>query len=240
MASDFFDFKQFRVYHDQCAMKVGTDSVLLGTWCPSAEYDRVLDVGGGSGVISLILAQRFPQIQKVDVVELDKLASAQAKHNFDISPWREKFEVFSIDFNHFETEHLYDLIISNPPYFEVQSSASPIETRHIARNQESLSLKSLLNKSKKLLSNQGSIILVLPYTNLLELETASDLMNLFINKMCFVYSKKGKKCERILVVLNKYKDEIRFESELVLMEGQGRHDYTPEFISLAKEFYTIF
>ena len=116
MSNPYFQFKQFTVRHDKCAMKVGTDGVLLGAWAPVQNAKYILDVGAGSGLISLQLAQRNPWAS-ITSIEIDPAAAAQAKENIQSSPWSDRMEVICSDFRDYHAENKFDLIVSNPPYF---------------------------------------------------------------------------------------------------------------------------
>lgn len=115
MSKAYFEFKQFKVYHDKCAMKVGTDGLLLGTLTDCSKAAQILDIGAGTGLIALILAQRSDAI--IDAIEIDDDASEQAKSNFDFSPWSDRLTCFHSSVFDFTTEKKYDVIVSNPPYF---------------------------------------------------------------------------------------------------------------------------
>ena len=132
MPNPYFQFKQFTVRHDKCAMKVGTDGVLLGAWAPVQDVKRILDVGAGSGLISLQLAQRNPEAV-ITSVEIDPAAAAQAQENIQSSPWSNRMEVVCCDFRKYHPEDKFDLIVSNPPYF-VDALRCPDNQRCMARH----------------------------------------------------------------------------------------------------------
>ena len=116
MANPYFQFKQFTVWHDRCAMKVGTDAVLLGSWIHVENAQRLLDVGCGCGLIALMAAQRCPE-GKIVAIEIDPDAAQQAKENVQSSPWADRIQVIQEDFAKFTDENKFDVIFSNPPYF---------------------------------------------------------------------------------------------------------------------------
>lgn len=158
-----FTFKQFFVGHDRCAMKVGTDGVLLGAWAPIREAKKALDIGSGSGLIALMLAQRNEQLI-IDAVELDIDAAQQAQENFSESKWADRLQIFNQDIIQFSElkKHQYDLIVSNPPYFEPAVSCSS-EQRDQARYTSTLTHETLLNCARQCLAPEGILCLVLPY-----------------------------------------------------------------------------
>lgn len=131
MPNPYFSFKQFTVYHDRCAMKVGTDGVLLGAWADVVSARNILDIGTGTGLISLMMAQRCNA--RIRAVDIDADAVEQARGNVAASPWQDRIEVELQDICHFTSETLFDVIVSNPPYF-TDSLKCPGKQRNIARH----------------------------------------------------------------------------------------------------------
>jgi len=160
-----FTFKQFFVAHDRCAMKVGTDGILLGAWAPIARVKRVLDIGSGSGLLALMLAQRTDSSVTVDAVELDADAAAQAAENIAESPWKERINIHTADIQQWLTEQnsRYDLIISNPPYFE-QGVECATPQREQARYTTTLDHATLLSCAAETITEEGFFCVVLPET----------------------------------------------------------------------------
>ena len=158
-----FTFKQFFVAHDRCAMKVGTDGILLGAWAPIARVKRVLDIGAGSGLLALMLAQRTDSSVTVDAVELDVDAAAQAAENIAESPWGERVSIYTADIQQWLTEQTsrYDLIISNPPYFE-QGVECATPQREQARYTSTLDHTTLLSCAAEAITEDGFFCVVLP------------------------------------------------------------------------------
>ncbi|WP_428943802.1 tRNA(1)(Val) (adenine(37)-N(6))-methyltransferase TrmN [Pantoea sp. FN060301] len=158
-----FTFKQFFVAHERCAMKVGTDGVLLGAWAPVAGATRVLDIGTGSGLIALMLAQRTGQAVRVDAVELDEQATEQARENAQASPWADRIQIYQGDIRQWsqQCEHRYNLIVSNPPYFVPGvECASP--ARAAARYTADLTHEILLQCAEELIAEEGFFCVILP------------------------------------------------------------------------------
>ena len=170
-----FQFKQFFVRHDRCAMKVGTDGVLLGCWSgydaaaagsPTIphryHYARCLDIGTGSGLIALMLAQRFPDAL-IDAIDIDKAAVEQAAENFAASPWSDRLHAYCAKLQEWSivNSQLYSLIVSNPPYFQ-NSLKNPDKGRQTARHTDTLSFSELIHHSTRLLSENGILALILP------------------------------------------------------------------------------
>ncbi len=160
MSNSWFQFQQFRVEQDRCAMKISTDAVLLGTLVQSDLPKRILDIGTGTAVIALMLAQRFPQTS-LTAVELDPEAASQARENCEQSPFSERLTVIQGRFQDFPVEEPFDLLVSNPPFFPDHLPASDPK-RQQALHTDSLSFEELLHKASKLLAPSGSFWVILP------------------------------------------------------------------------------
>lgn len=158
-----FTFKQFFVAHDHCAMKVGTDGILLGAWAPIARVKRILDIGTGSGLLALMLAQRTKNTVMIDAVELDAVAAGQAAENVAESPWADRIHVHTADVQQWlvEENSRYDLIISNPPYYE-QGVECATPQREQARYTTTLDHTALLNCAANAITEDGFFCVVLP------------------------------------------------------------------------------
>lgn len=230
-----FTFKQFFVAHDRCAMKVGTDGVLLGAWAPVEQATRILDIGSGSGLIALMLAQRTSPSVVIDAVELDIPAADQAKENFQASTWAERLNVFAQDINVVAQTHpaQYDLIVSNPPYFE-SAVACRDEARNTARYTETLTHSALLQCAETLLMAQGLFCVVLPYDIGLALENDAHLQGWFTSRRLAVRDRPGKALNRLLLVLSRQPAETDSQ-ELDLREKEGV--YSQAFRALIADFY---
>ncbi len=166
MASDYFDFKQFRVYHNQCAMKVGTDSVLLGAIIPQIEeVSTILDIGAGSGILALMLAQRFSNAS-IDAIEIDFAAATQAHYNFEQSSWGNRLKVYHKGLQAFSATKKYQLIVSNPPYFVLEDAYQMEDSsRRDARYTHTLTHHELLRNSMNLMDEKGTLFVILPSSN---------------------------------------------------------------------------
>jgi tRNA1Val (adenine37-N6)-methyltransferase len=205
MASPFFRFKQFTVWHDRCAMKVGTDGVLLGAWCPiqienPSNTFNILDIGTGSGLIALMLAQRAPYA-RITAIDIDQKAVEQAQYNFSISPWKERLECHLSALQQVEGEELFDLIVSNPPYFQ-DSLKNPDNQRAMARHTDTLSYSELLAHSARLLTHNGTLALVLPIEAEQQIITIAQTHKLYPTHITHVYPKPGKAAKRLLIAFS--------------------------------------
>lgn len=230
-----FTFKQFFVGHDRCAMKVGTDGVLLGAWAPVQHTERALDIGCGSGLIALMLAQRNSQLL-IDAVELDNAAAEQAQENFIESPWAERLQVFAQDIIEFSAnnQQQYDLIVSNPPYFEPSVSCST-EQRDQARYTATLTHETLLDCAKQCLTPDGLLCLVLPYEVGEKVEMMASKEGWFTAYRINIQDKSTTVFHRMLLGLKLTAVEPQV-SILVLKEANNQV-YTEDFQQLIREFY---
>ncbi|MDR0995577.1 MAG: methyltransferase [Tannerella sp.] len=202
MPADAFRFKQFLIRQDRCAMKVGTDGVLLGAWAGEGRSRRILDVGTGSGLVALILAQRNPEAE-VHALDIDEVAARQAAENASASPFAHRIKVFPCPFAAYavSTPWKYELIVSNPPY-HTEKLKSPNEKRAAARHDEGLPLDELLNGASALLAPGGRLALVLPALREGKLRALGLACGLKIVRRALVATVPTKPPKRILVELS--------------------------------------
>jgi len=237
MPNDYFKFKQFTIHQDKCAMKVGTDGVLLGAWTDCENATSVLDIGTGTALISLMIAQR--STANIDAVEIDDEACRQATENIGKSPWKDRVEVFNQSFQDFtkSTEKKYDLIVSNPPYFQ-NSLFTPDKKRTNARHNSNLKLEDLIQGSVKLLSENGALSIILPYLegNMFILKASE--MGLYCIRQTNVLPKPNREPKRLLLEFMKTKKPL-VEQEIIIELGK-RHEYSDAYKNLTKIFYLAF
>lgn len=232
-----FKFKQFTIQHDRCAMKVGTDGVLLGAWsdvshCP----ESILDIGAGSGLVSLMLAQRSGA-GLIDGVEIDTEAYEQCVNNFENSPWGDRLFCYHASFQEFVEEMVdesYDLIVSNPPFFE-GTQQDMDASRELARFTSELPFELLLNGVSLLLSEQGKFCVVIPFDREDELLKEAQEQKLYPNKITRVKGTPDSSIKRSLIQF--IKNGVQEIKEEVLVLEKQRHVYTPEYSQLVKDFY---
>jgi len=234
MPNPYFSFKQFTIYHDKCAMKVGIDGVLLGVWADVANARQLLDIGTGTGLIALMLAQRSNAA--VHAIDIEGSAIIQAQENIENSPWTDRVSVQQMSLQEFAamTSEQFDLIVSNPPYF-VNSTKAPSENRTLARHTDTLTHDELVLNAKQLLSTVGRICIILPVKEGLECVDFAESVGLYCTKLVTVYPKPNVQAKRVLIELSMNFSE-KLESELTI-ESAERHHYSPEFSLLAKDFY---
>ena len=234
MANPYFNFKQFTIYHDRCAMKVGIDGVLLGVWTNVENSNQILDIGTGTGLIALILAQRSEAL--IDAIDIDPNAVLQALENVEKSPWADRMKVKEMSLQNFakSTSLSYDLIVSNPPYF-INSLKAPSGNRTTARHTESLTHEEIILNAMSLLKPAGRISMILPVNEALMCEEFALSQGLYCTREVSVFPKPTAVAKRILMefCLQPYQREV---STLVI-EGNERHHYSEDFSKLAKEFY---
>ncbi|MCD7937942.1 MAG: methyltransferase [Tannerellaceae bacterium] len=234
MSNPFFKFKQFVIKHDRCAMKVGTDGVLLGAWADLTGCKNILDIGTGTGLIALMTAQRSNA--HIDAIEIDKKACQQAIENVRESVFCDRIEVFHTPFDRFipVENKKYDLIVSNPPYFR-DSLKGPNNQRNKARHDDGLSLNILLSKSSSFLTSNGRIALILPIDKQEELYSLTGKYGLYPVRQTVVYPTPDSSPKRILAEFSPIPLQT-FKTDQLFIEI-SRHQYTPEYIELTKEFY---
>lgn len=232
MSDSSFKFKQFTIWHDKCAMKVGTDGVLLGAWVQINDSKRILDIGTGTGLISLQLAQRSIN-SEITAIEIDKAAAEQARENIAHSPWLNRIKVICCDFRDYQTEDKFDLIVSNPPYF-TDALKCPDKQRRLARHTGELNYELLFHRSANLLTEQGSISIIIPSEAEKNVIETAGKYKLFLFQRLRVYTKPEKPCRRVLLSFSLQEKECT-EEELCI--ETVHHQYAPEYIALTKEFY---
>lgn len=231
-----FQFKQFSVNQDQTAMKIGTDGVLLGAWTPIENNPKaILDIGTGTGIIALMLAQRSDADQ-IDALEIDESAYEQAVDNFENSPWGDRLFCFHAGLDEFvgDPEDEYDLIVSNPPFF-TENYRSENEQRDLARFQEAMPFEELVEAADLLLSENGIFSVIIPFNAEDRFIELCAEVELFPIKITRVKGTPNTKVIRSLLAFKRYELAVLTSDELLI--EISRHEYTPEYIALTKDFY---
>jgi tRNA1Val (adenine37-N6)-methyltransferase len=237
MANSYFKFKQFTIYHDKCGMKVGTDGVLLGAWADIKNVKKILDVGTGTGLIAIMLAQRTNAI--IEAVELESNAFEQAKINISICPWNKRISLHNLSFQEygFSCQILFDLIICNPPYFE-NSLKSAKKNRNIARHTDTLSHNDLLTGAFKLLSENGRFAVIMPYAEGNKFIAEASGVGLYCIKRTSVKAAPSSSIKRLLLEFSKIPQKIN--DNLLIIGTDVINNYSDEYRQLSKEFYLAF
>lgn len=238
MSNPYFQFKQFTVYHDRCAMKVTTDACMFGGWVTQnlSQQDTteksLLDIGTGTGLLSLMIAQ---QIQaRIDAIEIDPEAAGQATENIKSSPWSDRINVITEDLRHFHPEKKYDQIISNPPFYEKEiPSANP--GKQAAHHGEGLLLEELFNWVKNNLKQEGQFHALLPFKRKQAIHTLLRKAGLFVEEWIEIKPTGKSLPSRILLRATLEKPLVVYESEeIIAMEG---NEYSAFFRRLVKDYY---
>jgi tRNA1Val (adenine37-N6)-methyltransferase len=232
-----FQFKKFTVQQDKTAMKVGTDGVLLGTWTPlSDSMYSILDIGSGTGLVALILAQRS-FAEQIDAIEIDEDAYEQCVENFEESPWNDRLFCYHAGLDEFtdEIEDRYDLIVCNPPFFKPNNLIED-EARSKARFYDILPFDELVKSASLLLAEDGIFSVIIPFEeeeNFLKLAANESL---FPIKITHVKGTPTAKIKRSLIAFSKTNNPEKLVTDTLTLEIE-RHEYTPEFKELVKDFY---
>lgn len=238
MPNDSFAFKKFTIKQDKCAMKVGTDGVLLGAWVNTKNAKHILDVGTGTGLIALMMAQKSNDDVIIDAVDIDEQAYNQAIENVKNSSWANRINIYHTPFQYFaDQKKEYDLIVSNPPYF-ISSTKAPEDQRNYARHTDLLDYDELLFGVLKLLAPQGAFCVILPSKEGELFRDMAEKNGLFLTKLMRVKTREDKVEKRYIMRFEKTRNS--FSEESIIIEKDERQSYTEEYKSLTKDFYLAF
>jgi tRNA1Val (adenine37-N6)-methyltransferase len=237
MTSIPFRFKQFSIHHDRSAMKVGTDGVLLGAIAGRGNPQSILEIGVGSGVVSLMLAQRFPKA-KITGVEIDAEAWKQATENAQNSPWSDRIEFVNMSFQEYcgLTRQKFDLIVSNPPYFPNHLKSNDPQ-RNLALHNDALPFSEMASGFSGLLNLESEIWVILPPSQMAQFERILDSSGLSNYYKLIIKDKPSKNILRMICGFSYYNDAI-LEKSLMIKGEDG--DYSADYSELLKDFLTIF
>ena len=233
-----FKFKEFSIQQDKCAMKVGTDGVLLGAWAPVNNNPfSILDIGAGTGLIALMLAQRS-NAEQIDAIEIDDDAYEQTVDNFENSPWGDRLFCYHAGLDEFveemQEEEEYDLIVSNPPFYS-EDYTTGNEQRDKARFIDAMPFEELAEAASLLLHPDGIFAVILPFKEEQNFITIANQFSLFPIKITRVKGTPETEIKRSLIAFKKQAMEKPVTDELII--ETSRHQYTPEYIALTKDFY---
>ena len=241
MANTYFQFKQFRIDQEHCAMKVTNDACVFGGWAAdllskrtiSGNSLKILDIGTGTGLLTLMMAQKELTAQ-IDAVEIEGEAAKQATINFDNSIWKDRFQVFTTDIRSYEVKNkqYYDFIISNPPFFD-NDLKSESSKRNLAMHSEALGLNELLASIKRLLCTDGTFAILLPYHRSASFEVMAETNGFYLVEKVLVKQTPKHSPFRTMLLFGNRKDALK-ESEITIKDGDI---YTDGFCGLLKEYY---
>lgn len=237
MEEEVFRFKKFEVQHGKSSMKVGVDAVLIGSWA-GFKPTNILDLGTGCGIISLILAQRFPE-SKIIGIDCDEASIKEAKLNFYNSPWKEKLSAINIDFEEFikKCREKYDLIVSNPPYFK-SGIINPETSREKARHQAGLSIFSLVEETGKIIKENGVLAMIFPTEFLDQLVDKAETKGWNLKRLCFVRDNISRPEKRVMTEFVRKDNSCEINTMHLSLFKDGKP--TDEYLNLCREFYLKF
>jgi len=227
-----FFFKQFKIFQDKTAMKVGTDGVLLGAWAENNQTKSILDIGTGTGLIAIMQAQKNPTA-KIIGLEIEENAFKQAIENIANSPWKNNITPVHSSLQNFHSNERFDLIISNPPFYNNTFLAKDL-ARNLARQNNSLSFEELLKHSASHLSKNGKACYILPFSEKINFISIAKRYYLFPSKILYIKGNMHSEIKRVLIAFS-FTESI-LQEEIISIEI-SRHNYTSEYIALVEDFY---
>lgn len=237
MANNYFQFKQFTVHQERSALKVSTDSCLFGAWAaslqsmPSGQRSTILDIGSGTGLLMLMLAQKSGAV--IDGIEIDEPSYQQAKENIDASLWKERLQLYHGDVKEFSFNRKYDLIISNPPFYE--GYLKSVQTnKNIAKHDEGLTLSVLLDIVNVNLSGEGSFAVLIPFQRTESFLSVAEKENFFCNHLTKVKQSPKHHYLRSMLILSRIKSDT-INDEIIIKESDGL--YSTAFTFLLSDYY---
>ena len=230
-----FKLKQFSLFQAKDVFKITTDSILLGSWAGFENPENLLDIGTGTGIIALMLAQKYPQA-RVYGIDINPAAVRLSRENFSRSKWSRRLEVIEGDFTKYDFGGLrFDGIVTNPPFF-LDSKRPDDQIQEIARHSILLSYKDLAQRTSELLTKEGAIYVIVPYNNLRLLERDFNFEYLFCQKRLYICSKKGQEPKRVIVKFIRRIEECK-EQWLSITDEEG---FSEEYRLLTRDFYINF
>ena len=239
MANSWFAFKQFTVMQDKAAMKVGTDGVLLGAWVDVSACKTILDVGTGTGLLTLMAAQRNADAHFV-AVDIDRDAALQAEANFKLSEWQNRLRAVHTSLSAYADNSFrkFDCVMCNPPFFK-NAFKSDRQARNTARHNDSLSYNELLNRSAYLTNAQGRLAVIVPFETEQEFLHLSSRHGFFLKRLMRIQPTPDKDFVRSLIEVSKC-CVARPVPDCMVIEDKGRHSYSDAYIELTKDYYLAF
>jgi len=237
MANDYFTFKEFTIFQDKSAFKVGTDGVLLGAIADVSDVTRILDIGTGTGLISIMLAQRCPAAEIISI-EPDTKSYIQACENVSRCVWKKRIKILNTDLQSYcpETEK-FDLIITNPPFF-ADSLKNPDPRKSAARHNDSLTTTDLLKGVSGLLEERGRFELILPYVEGNIFIAEAQEYGFYCNNIVKIKPLPSAEIRRLILRFSKTRQKA--SERFLTIEHGKRHEFTEEYIDLTRDFYLKF
>ncbi len=235
MASNYFSFKQFTIHQDKAAFKVGTDGVLLGAATDVTAVRRILDIGSGTGIVAIMLAQRC----EADIVALepDYDSFIQCCENVNLCRWSDRIKVEHLSLQQYEDKEKFDLIVTNPPYFS-GSMKNPDPRKSASRHNDSLSGNDLLSNVSRLLEDNGRLQLILPGVEGYIFIAEAAGWGFYCNSLLKIRPLPSSEVRRLILTFSRQRGKIT--EKFLTIENGSRHEFSEEYISLTKDFYLNF
>ena len=228
-----FHFKHFSLYHHRSTMKVGTDAILLGRWVEVKPADAVLDIGTGCGLLPLMLSQKG--VAQVDAVDIDKASIEEATINFEASQWRDHLKTYCVDIVDFQTNKKYDLIVSNPPFFNRFSKCDSERKSRARHNDAGLSYATICQEVCRLMQPDGRFALVLPYDVSDVFLDAAEKAGLHLHKRMTIVPIEGREPNRVNLEMGFSKNDVIQEETFVIRDAEKR--FTAQYMEFLKDYY---
>ncbi len=236
MSNNYFSFKQFTIYQDKSAFKVGTDGVLLGASADVKGVKRILDIGSGTGLIAIMLAQRCDA--EIVAIEPDHESYIQACDNVSLCKWSSRIKVENTDLQqYYPGKEKFDLIVSNPPYFS-DSLKNPDTRKSSSRHNDSLTSAEILEGVSRLLNEEGRLQLIMPYVEGNIFIASAHKFGLYCNNILKIKPLPAAEIRRLILTFSRH--QIIPSEKFLTIEHCRRHEFTEEYINLTKEFYLKF
>jgi tRNA1Val (adenine37-N6)-methyltransferase len=228
-----FHFKHFSLFHHRSTMKVGTDAILLGRWVEVKPTDVVLDIGTGCGLLPLMLSQKG--VVDVDAVDIDKASVEEATINFEASQWRDHLKAYCTDIVDFQSEKRYDLVVSNPPFFNRFSKCYSERKSRARHNDAGLSYATLCREVCRLMKPEGRLSVVLPFDVMQEFLKTAEISGLYLHKRMTIIPIAGKEPNRVNLELGLGKCENVCEETFIIRDSDNR--FTAQYNEFLKDYY---
>lgn len=236
MGNNYFRFKHFTVNQKESAFRVGTDGVLLGAWADVSGKTRILDIGTGTGLIALMLAQRCAA--SVTAIEPDIRSFREASENIKQSKWSERISIENCSLQNFSGhDKSFDLIVTNPPYF-IDSLKNPDLSKSVARHNDSLTHKDILEGADRLLTDEGELQLIMPYEEGQKFLSLAREKGFYPADILNIRPAPDSEIKRLILRFSR--KEKHFSERFMTIDKGKRHDFTDEYIALTKDFYLRF
>ncbi len=235
MSNSYFSFKQFTIQQDKAAFKVGTDGVLLGAVADLEGANQILDVGSGTGLIAIMAAQRSNA--EIIAIEPDYESYIQCHENITLCPWKERIKVENISLQDYKTPGLFDLIVSNPPYFS-DSLKNPDPRKSSSRHNDSLSGYELIKGASRLMAEGGRLQVIMPYVEGNIFIAEASEYGFFCNNILKIRPLPNSEIRRLILTFSRQR--LKTSEKFLTIEHGKRHEFTEEYINLTKEFYLKF